>query len=312
MWILATWLVGQAARLLTPVSAAIAQSATVTNMRIVLVAMGLAVLAACSSAEDSSADSVAPPESVDSVAPPESVDSVAPPEPVVAIDPVDSAGYTIVAGDTLSAIAARAGVSLSDLVDANGWPDGSDHLILPGDVIALPQGASAPGSAAAPLDATAPAGGSDPAGELGGYQARPSFASLPVNQETNPIVDPLPDGEYWSVDYTSDGQDVSFRLLQLFTGEACYERFDDCLSDANTLSEPSATVSLSASAATSVIWTPGNLVESYRVSNREFARLVAGFAPASDAPAGFAYGRFIVVVTVRDGQAVAADQVFQS
>jgi LysM repeat protein len=269
-------------------------------MRIVVVAIGLAVLAACSTADDSSADSVAPPESV------------------VATDPVGAAGYTVVAGDTLSAIAGRAGVSLSDLVDANGWPDGSDHLILPGDVIALPQGARAPGSApppAAPSDATAPTGGSDPAGTSGGYQAisSPTFASLQVDQKTNPILDPLPDGEYWSWDYTSDGQDVSFTLVQFFVGDACRERFDDCASDNNTLQEPSATVRLSASAPTSIVWCcPGGSFESYRVSNREFARLVAGFAPASDAPAGFAYSRSGAVVTVRDGQAVAVDQVFTS
>ncbi len=269
-------------------------------MRVVVVVIGLALLAACGTTDDSSADSGAPPESV------------------VATDPVDSAGYTVVAGDTLSGIAGRAGVSLSDLVDANGWPDRSDHMILPGDVIALPQGARVPGSApppAAPTDATTPSGGSDPAEESGDYQAisGPFIASLQVDQKTNPIVDPLPDGEYWSWDYTSDGQDVSLTLVQYFVGDACRERFDDCGSDNNTLYEPSATVSLSASAPTSVVWCcPGGFSESYRVSNREFARLVAGFAPASDAPAGFAYARSGAVVTVRDGQAVAVDQVFTS
>ena len=269
-------------------------------MRIVVVAIGLAVLAACSATDDSSADSVALPESV------------------VATEPVDTAGYTVLAGDTLSAIADRAGVSLSDLVDANGWPDGSDHLILPGDVIALPPGARAPGStppAVAPSGTTAPTGGSEPAAESGGYQAisSPSAASLQVDQKTNPIIDPLPDGEYWSWDYTSDGQNVSFTLVQYFVGDACRERFDDCASDNNTLQEPSATVSLSASAPTSVVWCcPGGSFESYRVSNREFARLVSGFGPAPDAPAGFAYSRSGAVVTVRDGQAVAVDQVFTS
>ncbi len=257
-----------------------------------MVVVGVAVLAACSTTDDSSVDSVARPESV------------------VPTDPVDFAGYTVVAGDTLSAIADRAGVSLSDLVDANGWPDGSDHLILPGDVIALPQGARPPGSAPPPS-----AGGSDPVEESGGYQAisSPAVASLQVDQKTNPIVDPLPDGEYWSWDYTSDGQDVSFTLVQFFVGDACRERFDDCASDNNTLQLPSATVGLSASAPTSVVWCcVGGSFESYRVSNREFARLVAGFAPASDAPAGFAYSRSGAVVTVRDGQAVAVDQVFTS
>jgi LysM repeat protein len=66
-----------------------------------------------------------------------------------------SATYTITAGDTLSGIAARAGVSLTALVDANGWPDGTDHFIQPGDVITLPEGASTPSPAPAASAGTA-------------------------------------------------------------------------------------------------------------------------------------------------------------
>ena len=40
-------------------------------------------------------------------------------------------------------LAGRAGVSVADIVAANGWPDGSDRLILPGDVIELPAGSTA-------------------------------------------------------------------------------------------------------------------------------------------------------------------------
>lgn len=56
----------------------------------------------------------------------------------------DAATYTIAAGDTLSGIATRADVSLDALVDANGWTDGADHLIMPGDVVVLPDGATTP------------------------------------------------------------------------------------------------------------------------------------------------------------------------
>ena len=168
---------------------------------------------------------------------------------------------------------------------------------------------------AAPSDTTAPAGGSEPAAAAGDYQAMssPAPTSLQVDQRTDPIIDPLPDGEYWSWDYTSDGRNVNFILVQYFVGDACRERFDDCASDNNTLQEPSATVSLSPAAPTSVVWCcPGGSFESYRVSNPEFARLVAGLAPASDAPTGFSYSRSGAVVTVRDGEAVAVDQVFTS
>ena len=64
-------------------------------------------------------------------------------------EPVESSSagptntYEVEAGDTLSGIAAGYGLSLSELVDANEWTDGSDHAIFPGDVIALPADAVA-------------------------------------------------------------------------------------------------------------------------------------------------------------------------
>lgn len=57
-----------------------------------------------------------------------------------------AATYTIAAGDTLSGIADRAAVSLDALVAANGWPNGTDHVIMPGDVVMLPHGAATPPS----------------------------------------------------------------------------------------------------------------------------------------------------------------------
>lgn len=52
-------------------------------------------------------------------------------------EPTEST-YTIVAGDSLFAIADRQGITLDALVAANGWTDGIDHLILPGDEILIP------------------------------------------------------------------------------------------------------------------------------------------------------------------------------
>ncbi len=48
--------------------------------------------------------------------------------------------YVIVAGDFLAAIAARFGTSVQAIIDANGWTDGVDHLIIPGQSITLPRG----------------------------------------------------------------------------------------------------------------------------------------------------------------------------
>jgi LysM repeat protein len=46
--------------------------------------------------------------------------------------------YTVVAGDYLAGIAAKVGTTVQAIVTANGWSDGADHPIYPGDVIKLP------------------------------------------------------------------------------------------------------------------------------------------------------------------------------
>jgi LysM repeat protein len=56
--------------------------------------------------------------------------------------------HTIVAGDFLSSIADRYQVEIDDIVGANGWADGREHLLLPGDVIYLPAGAERPAETA--------------------------------------------------------------------------------------------------------------------------------------------------------------------
>ena len=54
--------------------------------------------------------------------------------------------YTVVRNDSLSRIASRVGVRLSDLLSVNGFTASS--VIVPGQTIKLPDGAKAPGSAA--------------------------------------------------------------------------------------------------------------------------------------------------------------------
>lgn len=49
--------------------------------------------------------------------------------------------YTVVAGDSLSLISDRTCMSLAELADLNGWDDGSDHVIHPGDVVQINPGA---------------------------------------------------------------------------------------------------------------------------------------------------------------------------
>ena len=55
--------------------------------------------------------------------------------------PETGATYIVVAGDTVSGIAARAGISAKSLAAQNGWSDGANHAIFPGDAVKLPANA---------------------------------------------------------------------------------------------------------------------------------------------------------------------------
>ena len=46
--------------------------------------------------------------------------------------------YTVQAGDFLSGIAAKTGTTVDAIVKANGWTDGANHVIFPGQVIKMP------------------------------------------------------------------------------------------------------------------------------------------------------------------------------
>ena len=72
--------------------------------------------------------------------------------PVQAAAPPPQGGYTVRPGDTLSGLAAGAGVSVADMAAMNGLdPSG---LLIAGTVIKLPSGAPAPARAAQPTPAT--------------------------------------------------------------------------------------------------------------------------------------------------------------
>lgn len=176
---------------------------------------------------------------------------------------------------------------------------------------------------AAPATTSATEPGGEPAvtdATSGGWKLveNRQIPSLPGGKSA-PIVDPLPDGVYWSWSYVSAGDSVDFTLSQIFTGDACTEQFGDsdvaCASDNETLYDPSANVAMSAgtAAVTVVGYNPDGSFDAYSVSAAEFVRLVAGKAPSADAPVGFAFQNyFAVILTLRDGQVVAVDQVFMS
>ncbi len=67
-------------------------------------------------------------------------DTVPPTAPILAVSEIEQI-YTVMAGDSISLIAGRFGVPMTDIVNYNAWEDGLDHPLLPGDVVLIPPGA---------------------------------------------------------------------------------------------------------------------------------------------------------------------------
>ena len=81
---------------------------------------------------------------------------LAPADPAQAAAPASQGSYTVQAGDTLSAIASRAGVSMSSLAAANGLDPNA--FLLTGTVLSLAGGAAPSQAAATPAGGPAPQG----------------------------------------------------------------------------------------------------------------------------------------------------------
>lgn len=149
----------------------------------------------------------------------------------------------------------------------------------------------------------------------GGYVPVDIVPAL-VGGVSDPIEVPLPDGVYWSWEYASAGDSVEFVLSQLFTGDACVQRFgaEACPSENNTLFEPRATITMAPTSTSVTVFVAAGEAgfDRFAVSAIEFARLVDGQAPAPDAPAGFSFERHPVVIVVTGGEIESVDQVFMS
>jgi LysM repeat protein len=237
--------------------------------------------------------------------------------------------YTVDAGDTLSGIAASYGLTLDELIAANGWTDGAEHAIFPGDVVELPAGAVAvsttrptatattrpASSGATATTSTQPAS----APTDGGYRDTGLPFAGPDRGTTDPIVQPLPDGVYFadSPQITGGGTAIEFTLWQRFTGDDCLQQFTtaplNCIGDGFTGNEATRASMIVSDGTATVIGLDdtGNPV-AYEVSPDELVRLISGETPADDAPEGFSYAPYPFIVTVRGGEIVAADQQFQS
>jgi LysM repeat protein len=58
--------------------------------------------------------------------------------PPTTVDTSGGGSYTVVANDYLQGIAEKVGSTVDAIVEANGWPDGAGHVLIPGEVIKIP------------------------------------------------------------------------------------------------------------------------------------------------------------------------------
>jgi len=181
--------------------------------RIAAVALGIALLASC--AADGSTQS-------------QGVDTV---EVLLASGPTS---YMISAGDTLSGIADRAGVSLAAVVAVNGWPDGSSHLILPGDTIALPSGATTPAPPKPAATATADSSTSTTLPSFAPCDATSLEQAIGDDQFSSMIVFEC-DANWAGGTYITTGGDYWTAILKAKNLAWVNQDFNDVCSDGNTL-----------------------------------------------------------------------------
>ncbi|MCU1388870.1 MAG: hypothetical protein JWL72_2208 [Ilumatobacteraceae bacterium] len=237
--------------------------------------------------------------------------------------------YVVVAGDFLSGIAAAANVSLDSLIATNGWPDGSVHVIYPGDVIALPAGATQPSpktpttvtptSAGTPVASTTITSPTDAV--VGGYRevTGDALLSLQADGATHTIDNPLQNGVYDAESYnvSSDGSSIEFHLARFFEDEACRATLptdsagtideSDCYGGKSDLTK-TAVVRLSIISDAPIILTTGDY-RYVQVTAAEFARLLLGNPPAADAPEWFTYARYWgALVEIDNGTVLRANQ----
>ncbi|MEN9644500.1 MAG: hypothetical protein RL238_1169 [Actinomycetota bacterium] len=130
-------------------------------------------------------------------------------------------------------------------------------------------------------------------------------------QPIPPAADALADGQYWATADGVDGDAVQFVLTQAFFGPTCEAELgaDACDGEMGVVDDPSREITV-----TPVGVSPLTVVneqrENFAVPADEFVRLVAGEAPSSSAPEGFAYQPFPFLVTVRGGNVVGLQQIW--
>ena len=135
-----------------------------------------------------------------------------------------------------------------------------------------------------------------------------------VPDRTQPIpaaADPLADGQYWATADGVEGDAVQFVLTQAFFGPTCAEELgaDACNGEMGVVDDPNREIGVTP-AGVSPLTLVNEQRENFAVPAEEFVWLVAGEAPSSAAPEGFAYQPYPFLVTVLGGNVVGLQQIW--
>ena len=136
--------------------------------------------------------------------------------------------------------------------------------------------------------------------------------AVPDRTQALPAADaPLPAGQYWATATGVDGPAVKFTLAQAFFGPTCVVALgqDACDGDVGVQDTPSRDI-LVAPTGVSPLSVVSEDRENFAVPADEFVRLVAGDAPSSDAPDGFAFQPYPFLVTVAAGNVTGIQQIW--
>ncbi|MFT3855567.1 MAG: hypothetical protein QM733_22985 [Ilumatobacteraceae bacterium] len=123
------------------------------------------------------------------------------------------------------------------------------------------------------------------------------------------------DGQYWGTAAgtgTGAGMKfVTFRLVQVFFGDACTVQFGDdgCDNDYGTLESPAGTMPMFFGAGRITVADPSTQ-DSYEIGGDTLAALLADPAAQVGAPAGYVYAPFAYLLQVQGGQITSAEQVW--
>jgi predicted small lipoprotein YifL len=150
------------------------------------------------------------------------------------------------------------------------------------------------------------------------YDTAPVPAIPSRTAPVDPDVTPPADGDYWATlqgaGTPDQGSFLTFELVQAFFGEDCLGQFPDepdrCVNDIGVLDEPSVQFDTPAASITTASVVAVDQVN-YAVTGDELVRLALGEAPATPEGVDFTYTPFPFLVTVRDGVAIRAQQIWQ-